>query len=63
MGGLFSKPKTPDIKKPEIVEEPKVITEDEDAVKRRKRASLANQGRAENILSGISTVLKKRLGE
>ena len=63
MGGMFSKPKSPKLPAPVEVEDPQAIVEDEESVKRRKRASSANQGRTENILSGIGTALKKRLGE
>lgn len=63
MSGAFSAPKNTKSQVPQQTEDVKTITEDEDEVKRRKRASLKNRGRAENILSGIQTALKKRLGE
>ena len=63
MSGAFSKPKKPDLPKVEAVEEPEAVIEDEQEVKRRKRTVLANQGRSQNILAGIQSALKQRLGE
>jgi hypothetical protein len=63
MSGVFSKPKKPDLPAVESVEEPQAVVEDEQEVKRRKRVSLANQGRSQNILAGIQSALKTRLGE
>ena len=51
------------VKTPAVVEEPQVITDDEDEVKKRVRRSTANTGRAANLLAGIESVLKRKLGE
>ena len=53
--------KTP--KKPAVVKEPQVITDDEEEVKKRIRRSMVNTGRAANLLAGIESVLKRKLGE
>ena len=58
MGGA-----SPKIPKPQTIEEPQVITEDEEEVKRRSRIASANMGRSENILAGLQNILKRRLGE
>lgn len=63
MSGLGGAPKNTKSQVPQKAEDVKTITDDEGEVKRRKRASLQNHGRVENILSGIQTALKKRLGE
>ena len=47
----------------QTVEDPQVIVEDEDEVKKKKQASVQNMGRQQNLLSGLQSVLKKRLGE
>lgn len=57
-GGSAKTPKTP-----AVVKEPQVITDDEEEVKRRIRRSMANAGRAANLLAGIQSVLKRKLGE
>lgn len=51
------------VKTPAVVEEPQVITDDEEEVKKRIRRSMANTGRAANLLAGIESVLKRKLGE
>lgn len=51
------------VKTPTVVEEPQVITDDEDEVKKRVRRSTANTGRAANLLAGMESVLKRKLGE
>lgn len=63
MGGLFSKPSSPKLPKVEETETPQTVTEDEYEVKKRARQRVQTAGRAQNILSGIESVLKKRLGE
>jgi hypothetical protein len=50
-------------KTPAVVEEPQVITDDEEEVKKRIRRSTVNTGRAANLLAGIESVLKRKLGE
>ncbi len=57
-GGSVKTPKTP-----AVVKEPRVITDDEEEVKKRIRRSMANTGRAKNLLAGIQSVLKRKLGE
>jgi hypothetical protein len=57
-GGSAKTPKTP-----VAVKEPQVITDDEEEVKKRIRRSMANTGRAANLLAGIKSVLKRKLGE
>jgi hypothetical protein len=49
--------------KQQTVEEPQVITEDEEEVKRRAKIASANMGRSENILAGLQNILKRKLGE
>ena len=58
MGGA-----SPKIPKPQTIEEPQVITEDKEEVKRRSRIASANMGRSVNILAGLQNILKRRLGE
>ena len=63
MSGMFSKPKRP--KMPNVEKVATVVMEDEDEkeVKRRERRKLTESGRAKNILYGLQSVLKQRLGE
>lgn len=63
MGGVFSKPKSPSLPPIQETEEPQAVVEDETDVKRRQRRKLQTAGRSQNILAGIQTALKKRLGE
>lgn len=62
MSGLFSKPSSPKIPVQEEVKETVIESEEEQEIKRRKRAALPS-GREQNMLAGIAAVLKKRLGE
>jgi len=48
---------------PEVKEPPRTVTEDKEEIRRRMQRKYANAGRQENLLYGISQVLKKRLGE
>jgi len=69
MGGMFSKPKIKtspapaDKKIDKKIEEPQKVVEDEEEVKRKRRVALSNRGRVQNLLSGIQSALKQRLGE
>lgn len=63
MGSVFSKPKIKTPPAPEKIEEPQKVVEDEEEVKRKRRVALSNRGRAQNLLSGIQSALKQRLGE
>jgi len=62
MSSMFKKPKV-ETPKQVVAEEPAKVVEDEEDVKRRKRKAVESTGRSQNILSGIQTALKKRLGE
>lgn len=54
----------PKIAEPAVIEEVEVIKEDEtDAARREKRKQILTPGKSSNVLSGIATALKKRLGE
>ena len=57
------KPKMKTIPAPEKIEEPQKVVEDEEEVKRKRRVALSNRGRVQNLLSGIQSALKQRLGE
>ena len=64
MSSMFSSPKTP--KPPPIPEQIESVTEsgkDADSVRRKTVQSMMKSGRASTVLAGISTALKKRLGE
>jgi len=61
MSGMFSKPKGP--KLPKVEKVATVVMEDEEEVKRRERRKFTESGRAKNILYGLQSVLKQRLGE
>lgn len=61
MSSLFKTPKQ-ETPPQQITEKPEVVEDEEEEVKRRKSASVP-KGRSDTILSGISNVLKKRLGE
>jgi len=63
MSGAFSKPKSPELPRVEETEPVTAIAEDEETVKKRKRAFLANSGRSQNLMAGMNAVLKQRLGE
>lgn len=64
MSGVFSKPKTPKIPPP--VSEPEAVetvVETAEEAKQKRRKRLVQGGRTSTVLSGIQSVLKKRLGE
>ena len=64
MSGLFSRPRKPDIiAPPEPIEEVSVVEETAEEARRRERKKLLTGGRRQTILSGITSALKKRLGE
>lgn len=64
MSSLFGRPKEPKIPAQEEEIEPiETITEDTEVKKRRERKRLLKGGRTSTILSGITSALKKRLGE
>jgi hypothetical protein len=65
MSGLFGKPKSPKLPPPQAEPEPiATVTEDAtEAGRRRRRAIASRGGRSSTILSGINSLLKKRLGE
>lgn len=64
MSSIFGRPKTPKIPKMEPEPEPiEMVTEEGEVARRRQRKKLMTGGRAATILSGIQSVLKKRLGE
>ena len=62
---LFNKPRTPDLPAQQApIEEVAVLQEDAAAAGRREKKKLiSRRGRKSTILSGISSALKKRLGE
>ncbi len=59
--GGVKRPKLPP--QPEPIEEIEVVEEEAEAAKRRERKKLLVGGRRATILSGITSALKKRLGE
>lgn len=64
MSSIFSKPKRPKI--PPMQPEPEpvsMVTEEAEVARRRERKRLSRGGRESTILSGIKSLLKKRLGE
>ena len=64
MSSVFKGPKKPDLPPaPEPVEEVSVIEDDATDVKRREKKRLLTGGRRSTILSGLTSSLKKRLGE
>ena len=48
---------------PKVKEPPQTVTDDKEEIRRRMKRKYANASRQENLLYGISQVLKKRLGE
>lgn len=64
MSSVLSKPKTPKIPKPQVVEEVTQIQEDatEEQNRARRRIALTG-GRESTMMYGIQLALKKRLGE
>ena len=66
VGDIFGKPKRPKIfteEAPEPAREITVIQEEAEKARRREKKRLLTGGRRGTILSGIQTMLKKRLGE
>jgi hypothetical protein len=64
MSNLFKKTRTPTLpKESEPLEQIERVTEDASDVQRREKKKLLKGGRRGTILSGIASVLKKRLGE
>lgn len=64
MSGVFSSPKRPKIPpQPEPVEEIAIAEEDAAIAARKEKKKLLRGGRRSTILSGITSALKKRLGE
>lgn len=63
----LGKPKMPDIPPVEPQVEPReeieIVEEEAEVARRRQRKKLLTTGRRATILSGITTALKKRLGE
>ena len=63
MSSLFSSPKTPKVQQQEPVSDIKMVQEDADVARRREKKKLLTGGRKSTILGGITSALKKRLGE
>ena len=63
MGSVFRKLDKPKLLPVVEQEEHAVVVEEEEDVKKRRAAKAQTTGRSQNILSGIQTVLKQRLGE
>lgn len=60
---IFSKPRTPDLPKPpEPIERIETVQEDAASAQRREKKKFFRGGRRATIISGIESVLKKRLG-
>ncbi|KKM72457.1 hypothetical protein LCGC14_1420380 [marine sediment metagenome] len=60
----LGKPKRPKIPaQPEPIEEVEVVEEDAAVAARKRKKKLVRGGRGQTILSGITALLKKRLGE
>jgi hypothetical protein len=61
---LTKGPKQPDLPaEQEAVEDVSVLTDDASSAQRRKKKVGIRGGKAETVLSGIQSALKKRLGE
>ena len=65
MSSMFSGPKVPKLAPaPEAVETiEQVRQEDTTDIRRRQRMKFQGQGRSGNILSGVGTALKTRMGQ
>ena len=63
MSGIFSKPKVPKIQQQQPISDIKMVQEDADVARRREKKKLLTGGRRSTILGGITSALKKRLGE
>ena len=63
MSNLLKTPKIPTPQEPESVEQIQQIKVDATETARKRKRSLIGQGRQSTILSGVQTLLKKRLGE
>lgn len=64
MTTLFKSPRKPDIApQPEPIEDVKMVEEDAEEARRRSKKKFISGGKPANILSGIASALKKRLGE
>jgi hypothetical protein len=64
MSGVFGKQPGVKIPKQQVIEDKAKIEEDATEEQKRERLRVSQtQGRESTILSGISTALKKRLGE
>ena len=64
MSGMFSSPKTPKIRKQEVVESVTKITDDANDEQKRVRQRISQaSGYQSTVMAGIQSALKRRLGE